>query len=171
MGGEVERSDLQPECTRCFALCCVALRIPRSPGFAIEKPAGTPCPNLADDLRCTIHAELDERGFSGCVEYDCQGAGQKVSQITFGGRDWRTDPKIARWMLVVYPVVRQLHAILAAVATAADVVADAGLREQLRAAGDRVEALTLLPPEELVHVDVAAQREAVRLLLEDAAAE
>src|ERR1700742_5362135 len=144
----MEQLDLRPDCANCFALCCVALRFDASADFAIDKPSGTPCPNLAPDRRCTIHAELRSRGFAGCVVYDCQGAGQKVSQITFGGRDWRTDPRTARWMIVVYPVVRQLHEILAYLVEARDHPTAASLRAELEAAIAETDRLTYLGPDE-----------------------
>ena len=82
-------NDLRADCTRCFALCCVVPAFTRSADFAIDKPANQPCPNLQPDFRCGIHTDLRPRGFGGCTVYDCFGAGQQVSQVTFGGRDWR----------------------------------------------------------------------------------
>jgi len=89
---ERERLDLRADCERCFALCCVAPAFSVSADFAINKPAGQACPHLQPDFRCGIHTGLREQGFRGCTVYDCFGAGQKVSQVTFGGRDWRQAP-------------------------------------------------------------------------------
>ena len=80
-----DRSGLRADCERCFGLCCVALPFAVSADFALDKPAGTPCPNLRGDHRCGIHAKLRPSGFTGCTVYDCFGAGQRVSQVTFGG--------------------------------------------------------------------------------------
>ncbi len=164
------RPDLHADCANCFALCCVVLRFDASADFAFSKPAGSPCLNLAADLRCSIHADLRPRGMAGCDVYDCQGAGQKVSQVTFGGRDWRSDPKTARWLIVVYPVVRQLHEILAYLIEAAAIPAAASLRPEVELLLADVERLTLLTPEELLHVDVPAQRGVAAPLLERASA-
>jgi hypothetical protein len=164
------RLDLKADCANCFALCCVALRFDASADFAFDKPAGTPCRNLADDLRCTIHADLRERGFAGCAVYDCQGAGQKVSQIVFGGRDWRHDPTTARWMLVVYPIVRQLHEMLAYLDEAMAVPAAAALGRDLLLVLDEIDALTRRSPEELVDLDVGHWRSRVGPLLDDVSA-
>ena len=90
------RTELHADCARCFGLCCVALPFARSADFAVDKPAGTPCTNLQEDFRCGIHGALRERGFAGCTVFDCFGAGQKVSQVTFGGQDWRRAPGTAR---------------------------------------------------------------------------
>jgi uncharacterized protein YjbI with pentapeptide repeats len=103
---------LRADCERCFGLCCVAPAFSASADFAIDKPAGHPCPHLQADFRCGIHTGLRERGFRGCAVYDCFGAGQQVSQVTFGGRDWRQDPLAATQMYAVFPVMRQLHELL-----------------------------------------------------------
>ena len=107
-----DRSSLRADCQACFALCCVVPAFSASADFAIDKPAGQACPNLRQDFGCGIHARLREQGFRGCTVYDCFGAGQKVSQVTFGGRDWRQSPDIARRMFEVFPVIRDLHELL-----------------------------------------------------------
>ena len=63
-----EAPSLVADCEQCFALCCVLLPFSAVSGFGIDKPGGTPCPNLADDDRCSIHATLRQDGWSGCVE-------------------------------------------------------------------------------------------------------
>src|SRR5664280_3107882 len=88
--------DLRPDCAKCAGLCCVAPAFAVSADFAISKPAGRPCPNLQPDFRCGIHPRLREMGFRGCVAYDCFGAGQRVTQTTLTGSDWRTRPETAR---------------------------------------------------------------------------
>jgi uncharacterized protein YjbI with pentapeptide repeats len=161
-----ERADLRGDCTRCFGLCCVALPFARSADFAFDKDAGTPCPNLGDDHRCGIHARLRQRGFTGCTVYDCFGAGQKVSQITFGGRDWRTGPpEHARRMVEVFPVVRQLQELLAYLTEALALPAAGPVHGDLRRALERTETLTLAGAEELAALDVGAHRQEVNVLL------
>jgi len=103
---------LVADCAACFGLCCVAPAFAASADFAIDKPAHAPCPNLTEDFRCGIHAELRQRGFPGCTAYDCFGAGQRVSQVTFGGVDWRKAPRTAQQMYAVFPVMRDLHELL-----------------------------------------------------------
>ena len=102
---ETPLPHLRADCTRCFALCCVAPAFTASAAFAITKDAGRPCPNLAQDFRCGIHTRLRERGFAGCTVYDCFGAGQQVSQVTFGGQDWRQAPQTAQQMFSVFPII------------------------------------------------------------------
>ena len=103
---------LVSDCGSCFALCCVALPFARSVDFPTDKAAGDPCRNLLADSSCTIHDRLRGSGYRGCTVFECFGAGQQVSQVTFGGRDWRDHPDSARQMYAVFPVMRQLHEML-----------------------------------------------------------
>lgn len=106
------RIELVADCARCAALCCVAPAFAASADFAIDKPAGRPCPNLRTDLQCGIHDRLRPAGFPGCVAFDCFGAGQRVTQVTFGGRDWRSSPELAAGMFAAFRVMRELHELL-----------------------------------------------------------
>ncbi|GKQ33814.1 pentapeptide repeat-containing protein [Streptomyces sp. A012304] len=163
---KVDRDGLRGDCENCFGLCCVALPFARSADFALDKPAGTPCPNLREDHRCGIHTRLREKGFTGCTVYDCFGAGQKVSQVTFGGRDRRTGgPEHSRRMAEVFPVVRQLHELLWYLTEALTLPAARPVHGELRRALERTEALTRLGPGELVALDVPAHRQEVNVLL------
>ncbi|MED7822831.1 pentapeptide repeat-containing protein [Streptomyces chiangmaiensis] len=159
-------SELRADCGRCFALCCVALPFARSADFAVDKDAGTPCRNLGEDFRCGVHAELRPRGFFGCTVYDCFGAGQKVSQITFGGRDWRSGgPEHARRMFDVFPVVRQLHEMLWYLTEALSLPAARPVGGELGRLLQETERLTVLTPEELGELDVGTHRQKVNVLL------
>ncbi|OQR63924.1 oxetanocin A resistance protein [Streptomyces maremycinicus] len=161
-----DRTTLRGDCENCFGLCCVALPFARSADFAIDKPAGRECPNLGADHRCGIHARLRQSGFTGCTVYDCFGAGQKVSQLTFGGRDRRTAPPgEARLMSEVFPVVRQLHELLWYLTEALGLPAAHPVHDDLRRALAKTEDLTRLAPAELVGLDVPAHRQDVNVLL------
>ncbi|MFF3501256.1 pentapeptide repeat-containing protein [Streptomyces sp. NPDC003247] len=158
--------ELRGDCGNCFGLCCVALPFARSADFAIDKDAGTPCPHLGQDHRCGIHARLRQEGFTGCTVYDCFGAGQKVSQVTFGGRDRRTaDREQARLMAEVFPVVRHLHELLYYLTEALALPAARPLHARLRRALDDTERLTRRTAGELVALDVPAHRQNVNALL------
>jgi uncharacterized protein YjbI with pentapeptide repeats len=149
-------------------LCCVAPAFAKSADFAIDKPAGRPCPNLAGDFRCAIHDRLPERGFPGCVVFDCFGAGQQVTQVTFGGREWRGTPGIAGQMFAVLPVMRQLHELLWYVTQALELAAARRLHPKLRGALEETTALTAGTPEELLALDLDAHRRRVNPLLQKA---
>jgi uncharacterized protein YjbI with pentapeptide repeats len=161
-----DRADLRGDCERCFGLCCVALPFVASADFAISKEAGTPCPNLGGDHRCGIHARLRQKGFSGCTVYDCFGAGQKVSQVTFGGQDWRTGSRAdARRMFDVFPVVRQLHELLWYLTEALALPPARPVHADLRRVLEKTEELTRQAPEQLAALDVGAHRQEVNVLL------
>ena len=97
------------ECSACAALCCVAMAFDRGEEFAIDKPARTPCPNLTADFSCSIHHALESKGFGGCARYDCLGAGQRVTQDLFFGRNWRDDPALLAPMATAFAALRQVH--------------------------------------------------------------
>ncbi|GII22438.1 pentapeptide repeat-containing protein [Planosporangium mesophilum] len=162
---DAERSDLRADCARCFGLCCVALPFAASTDFAIDKAAGQPCPNLQPDSRCGIHSQLRQRGFSGCTVFDCLGAGQKVSQVTYRGRDWRRDPDTARQMFAVFPVMRQLHELLWYLTEALAMPPARSVHRDLRRALERTERLSRGSALELLDLDVAALRGEVNVLL------
>ena len=82
------------------------------PQFAIDKPAGLPCPHLGPDHLCTIHAQLTDKGFPGCATYDCLGAGQLVTQHLFKGKSWRDHPDLARPMIDAFRAMRDIQDML-----------------------------------------------------------
>jgi uncharacterized protein YjbI with pentapeptide repeats len=143
----------------------VAPAFQTSADFALDKPAGRACPNLGPGFRCGIHAELRSRGFAGCAVYDCFGAGQQVTQVTFGGRDWRAEPTSAPLMFDVFGVMRSLHELLWYLTRALVLPAARPVRPRLRAAVDETVALTRGDPRTLAAFDVAGHREAVNPLL------
>jgi uncharacterized protein YjbI with pentapeptide repeats len=159
------RKGLRADCANCFGLCCVALPFARSADFAVDKDAGQPCPNLQSDFRCGIHAHLREKGFPGCTVFDCFGAGQKVSQVTFGGTDWRQAPQSARRMFTVFPLMRQLHELLWYITEALDLAPARPLHKDLRSALTHIENLSRGSVESLLELDMAALRDEVNALL------
>ncbi|WP_077799746.1 pentapeptide repeat-containing protein [Streptomyces sp. JHA26] len=163
---ETGRTELRGDCERCFGLCCVALPFARSADFPVDKDAGTPCGNLREDNRCGIHARLRPEGFTGCTVYDCFGAGQRVSQVTFGGQDWRTGPPgHARRVFEVFPVVRHLHELLWYLTEALALPAARPVHADVRRMLAETERLAAAPPEDLAALDLAAHRQRVNVLL------
>ncbi|MDX2936588.1 pentapeptide repeat-containing protein [Streptomyces ipomoeae] len=166
LNGLHDRHDLRGDCGSCFGLCCVALPFAASADFAVDKAAGKPCGNLRDDFRCGIHSRLRGEGFTGCTVYDCFGAGQRVSQVTFGGRDWRTAGREhARRMFDVFPVVRQLHELLWYLTEALTLPPARPVHADIRRALAETEELAGRNAEELAELDVAAHRQRVNELL------
>ncbi|GAA2074495.1 pentapeptide repeat-containing protein [Actinomadura alba] len=162
---ERDALELRADCGSCFGLCCVALPFAASADFAIGKEAGRPCPNLQADFRCGIHSHLRQKGFPGCTVFDCFGAGQKVSQLTFAGRDWRQDPHTARRMFEVFPVMRQLHELLWYLTEALTLPPARPIHGDLHRAREKTERLTRGSAQELAELDVAAHRAEVNALL------
>lgn len=162
---DVSRTSLRPDCESCFGLCCVALPFGASADFAIKKDAGKPCPNLRLDFRCSIHKNLRQQGFKGCTAFDCFGAGQKVSQVTFGGTDWHEDAAAARKMYHVFPIMLQLHEMLWYLTEALMLKTSLPIQRELRFALDETERLSQLDPEALMELDLPSHRANVNVLL------
>jgi uncharacterized protein YjbI with pentapeptide repeats len=163
--GADRRLELRADCARCAGLCCVVPAFSASSDFAIDKPAGQPCPNLRTDFRCGIHDQLRSRGFPGCVVYDCFGAGQRVVQVGFDGADWRRTPELADQMFAVFGVQRQLHELLWYLTEAAWLRAATDLHAELRELLDETERLAQQDPDVLLELDVTAHRDVVNGVL------
>ncbi len=159
------RESLQADCQNCFGLCCTALNIVASSDFAINKPAGSPCPNLRDNYSCHIHSQLRETGFKGCTVFDCLGAGQQVSQVTFQGQDWRQSREHADKMFRVFPIMEQLYEMIAYVAEALSYQVDHELSKQLQAELELLQQTTELDANALLALDIVAIRVPVNALL------
>ncbi|HEY4386479.1 MAG TPA: pentapeptide repeat-containing protein [Ktedonobacteraceae bacterium] len=162
---ERDRLNLRADCANCFALCCVVPAFSASADFAINKNAEQPCSHLQPDFRCNIHTHLRQQGFRGCTVYDCFGTGQKVSQVTFGGQDWRRAPRTATQMFAVFPIMRDLHELLWYLTEALTLQPAHSLHGELSLALKETERLTYNTPDALIKLDVAAHRRDVNALL------
>ncbi|MEV6347845.1 pentapeptide repeat-containing protein [Actinoplanes sp. NPDC051851] len=158
----------EADCSRCAALCCVAPAFAKSSDFAVDKPAGRPCRNLGDDFRCGIHEELPQRGFRGCVVFDCFGAGQRITQETFAGRDWRSSPELAGPMFALLPVMRQLHELMWLLTEALALEEARPVHDRLETALSETDRLAGGDAGELVGLDVDAYRQRVNGVLRKA---
>ncbi|MDN7246006.1 pentapeptide repeat-containing protein [Planococcus shenhongbingii] len=162
---ELVQKNLKADCGNCFALCCAGLCFTASADFAFDKAAGVPCPNLQSDFRCGIHEDLRRSGFKGCTVFDCYGSGQKVSQVTFKGKDWRKDPGAAKEMFAVFPVMTQLHEMLWYLADAMKQETAKQIYNELEEMMQKTERLTLLEVPELMALDIPIHRAQVNDLL------
>jgi uncharacterized protein YjbI with pentapeptide repeats len=160
-----ERASLRADCMSCFALCCVVPAFSASADFAMTKKAGQACPNLTPDFRCGIHTRLRDEGFRGCTVYDCFGAGQKVSQVTFGGADWQQAPLTAKQMSEVFPIMRDLHELLWYLSEALTLQQTGPLHAELCLAMAETERITYLSPDGLRQLDLDSHRQVVNTLL------
>lgn len=158
-------NNLRADCENCFGLCCVALPYAKSADFAFDKDGGTPCRNLQSDYLCGIHKDLRNKGFRGCSAYECFGAGQKVSQNTYNGKDWRTNKEVAQEMFDVYPIIQQLHEMLWYLNEALKLEATKLIHKELQYIIEETENLTNKSPEYILSIDVAQHRAKVNTLL------
>ncbi|MFE4810089.1 pentapeptide repeat-containing protein [Peribacillus simplex] len=158
-------NHLRADCENCFGLCCVALPYAKSADFAFDKDGGTPCSNLQSDYRCGIHKNLRAKGFRGCTVYECFGAGQKVSQLTYDGNDWRDNPASAKEMFDVFPIMQQLHEMLCYLNEALNSEDAKPLYQDLQAAFEETEYLTKQSPKSIMALNVPAHRAIVNDLL------
>jgi hypothetical protein len=164
----VRRENLWADCANCFGLCCVALAFAKSADFPFNKPAGEPCTNLDDGDACRIHPNLREQGFKGCTVFDCFGAGQKVSRITFAGHSWRDDSKTRTAMFATFPVMRRLHELLWYLDQAITLVEPSRDPAAWLDTFEHVRELSGQSAEQLAELDVDAEYDAARDLLVEA---
>jgi uncharacterized protein YjbI with pentapeptide repeats len=157
--------SLKADCESCFGLCCVALPFAASADFANDKIAGNPCHNLQSDFRCRVHKNLRELGFKGCTVFDCFGAGQKVSQVTFNGKDWRKNPELANEMYEVFPIMKQLHEMLWYLNESLMISAASEIHNEIKTILEETEKLTLMEPKLILNLDIIAHRAKVNSLL------
>lgn len=157
--------DLRADCENCFGLCCVALPYARSADFAFDKDGGTPCRNLQSNYLCGIHKDLRNKGFRGCSAYECFGAGQKVSQVTYKGMDWRSNKDTAQEMFDVYPIVQQLHEMLWYLHEVLTINSAKSIHKDVKQIIEDTENLTNKSPKFILSIDVADHRSKVNKLL------
>ena len=161
------KESLTSNCENCFGLCCVSLFFSKSEGFPIDKIAGKPCINLKDDFKCRVHKDLNKKGLKGCLAYDCFGAGQKVSQVTYRGESWKDNPSISKEMYEVFVIVRQLHEILWYLTEAFRLQSDLEVKKNLEPLIQRTEEFTKLDSQAILKIDIISHRfEVNKLLLE-----
>ncbi len=156
---------LKPQCEKCFGLCCVALYFSKQDGFPTDKSAGTPCPNLEADFRCTIHEKLGALGLKGCIAYECFGAGQQVSQVTFAGQHWRLKSVSADLMFAVFLIMQQLHEMCWYLSEALSFQVAPPICEDIRKALYETERITQLSPHALREFNLSAHRTKIKVLL------
>lgn len=165
MSDERLYKDLKSDCGKCFGLCCIALYFSASEGFPKDKEAGKPCGNLQQDFTCTIHKNLIDKGLKGCTAYECFGAGQKVAQVTYKGRDWMEAPESAQQMFEVFSIMRQLHEMLWYLTEALFIKVGSDIKADLEHSMSETETLTNLDASALLALDIVAHRDKVNVLL------
>ena len=157
--------ELSSDCSSCFGLCCVLMPFSASSGFGIDKPSGRPCLHLTDGDGCGIHATLREDGWPGCTVFECFGAGQQVSQVTYSGVSWREQDNLGE-MAAVLSVMRQLHEMLVHL----DEVARRSPDPEAATTRTEIVELTAADPDTLLVTDIDRLHQRVGSLLAEASA-
>ncbi|WP_051341160.1 hypothetical protein [Azospirillum halopraeferens] len=127
-------SRFASDCSRCQALCCVALTFRKGDAFPIDKAPGEPCPNLDPaGFRCRVWAERRGLGFNACAPYECFGAGPAVSAVMAArGHAWPDlDPATAAAYQDDMRRLMRVSVLLAYLDTGR--IADPALRAELEA--------------------------------------
>ncbi|KAA9006044.1 hypothetical protein [Histidinibacterium aquaticum] len=150
----MDAPELTEDCGRCAALCCMAFAFDKGDGMAIDKSADTACPHLATSGLCSIHPDRDRLGFSGCVAYACNGAGQYVTQEIFGGASWLDDPSLTAPMASVFRDLARIQEWRAMLLAARAWSLPSEARDKL----DRLEAELCPPPGEAWTAGLLAER-------------
>ncbi len=162
---ELRRDELRIDCSKCWGLCCVSLYFSASEGFPNDKKAGVPCDYLNENFSCGIHSQLSEKGFLGCCAFDCLGAGQKVSLLTFEGVNWRNSKEIASSMFEAFLIMRQLHELLWYLIEAYGIFEEESVRSDAMDLLNRIYGLTLLKADVLLSLDISPYRAEVNEVL------
>jgi uncharacterized protein YjbI with pentapeptide repeats len=157
--------NLRADCANCFGLCCVALHFSASEGFPNTKKAGKPCVNLQKDFRCSVHESLNSRGLKGCIAYECFGAGQKVSQGTFEGKDWLEFPDTKDKMFDAFLIMRQIHELLWYLEEALILKEASSLWSEIESALIETRQLSMIDKDLMLKLDLTAHWSKVNKLL------
>ena len=155
------------DCENCCGLCCVALYCARSEGFPADKPAGVPCQHLQRDFRCAIHQKLAQKKYTGCMAFDCMGAGQRATALAGGLPAGRAEQER---LSAAFLQLWQLYQVCWYLAEASILPAAQPLWEQLDRALDELCRLVSLPLLPLLQVDVERCRTDANQLLKRAVA-
>lgn len=159
------QENLKIDCEKCSGLCCVALYCMKTDGFPANKEAGVPCKHLESDFRCDMHAQLVSKNMRGCLAYDCFGAGQKVTQTSYGNIDWKSAPDKADEIFQVFLAIVQLHQMEWYLLEALSLNKAEYLEADIQLLIAENEQMTNKPPAEILGLDVEGYREKVNQVL------
>ncbi|WP_458863237.1 pentapeptide repeat-containing protein [Acidaminobacterium chupaoyuni] len=160
LNGETLAESFVTDCAACVGICCTALYFAKEEGFPIDKMAGEPCKYLQKDHRCSVHADLMKKGFHGCVNFDCMGAGQLAAQKA--KNEGITAPKT---MYDCFFTLMQLRLALFFLWQARLACSSGSLEEQIRCAVEENARLTSMACEELARLDAHGYHQKLTPLL------
>ncbi|MHC1722817.1 MAG: pentapeptide repeat-containing protein [Aminipila sp.] len=158
---------LSIDCEDCCGICCTALYYTKMDGFPEDKAAGKPCGNLKNDFKCSIHNNLVEYKLKGCMAYDCFGAGQKVTQEIYGGRNWKKNPEDADQMFQVFLIIYQLHQMLWYLIQADRINTDNIMENEINNLIEENDRMAQISPEEIIKLDLGLYKNRVNRVLKE----
>ena len=162
--------ELKIDCKKCFGLCCMALYFSKLDGFPQDKEAGKPCCNLAADFTCQIHKDLAKKGLKGCMAYDCLGAGQKLSQVTYKRQAWKRQPEQMQEFAQTFLVMYQFHEMMWYLIQARTVSVAQPIKSKIVACLEETKRLTHLSAQEIVDFEIEVHRDKVNTILKQVVA-
>ena len=86
-------SKFSYDCSKCAAFCCIALGYEKSDQFPYDKPQNERCKNLNNCDECTIHDQLEDQSYHGCIAFSCHGAGPHLVKC-YSKIDWKKNPQL-----------------------------------------------------------------------------
>ncbi|NVK18741.1 MAG: hypothetical protein HWE30_08605 [Methylocystaceae bacterium] len=86
-------SKFDYDCSKCAAICCIALKFRKIDQFPYDKEQGERCRHLNDKNGCTIHNELEQHSCQSCIKFSCYGAGPHIIKC-YSKTDWQNDPEL-----------------------------------------------------------------------------
>lgn len=106
-----------------------------------------------------------EKGMKGCTNFDCFGAGQKVSQFTFKGKNWKEFPELSKKMFEVFSVMVQLHEMMWYLSEIIVLSKNNNIRDSIIHLKNEIENLSCLDSDSLLSLDILSYREKTGLFL------
>lgn len=88
------------------------------------------------------------------MAYDCLGAGQKVAQVIFGGKDWMKNPDTSKLMFDTFLIVHQLHELLWYLTEALAFQKAHELHDKINTMIDLTESYSCLNPDMILKLDM-----------------
>lgn len=131
--------ELSYDCRDCHGLCCSAFYFAKVDGFPYDKAEKRRCMHLAKDHRCQIHDSLHTSGCHGCMTYDCLGAGPAAVSL-YTADDLLQEDSMQE-LYEVFPVMTQLHQMLAYILEAEMVTQEHRLHHQLEDAYTKIQQI------------------------------
>lgn len=165
---KIERESIEKlkiDCKKCSGLCCVAFYFSKIDGFPENKKAGKPCINLNNNFKCKIHQDLDALNMKGCIGYDCFGAGQHVTQLTYKGESWQAINHKSKEIFDVFIVMSQLFQIQFYLEEALLILPAKGLWDRINDLLIEKRMISYSNPQDIIQFNIDSYKSRVDIIL------